>query len=72
MFKEDILIARSNSKILLFKFTKNKEGIYEWLQYAQIKSRGFVSGTRSSRNFQIIEDELIHFYNLDDNNMPII
>ena len=38
----------------------------EWVIYHHVKSKGFISGNRQSNIFQVIEDEHIHFFEMDE------
>jgi len=43
-----------------------KEDVKTWQQYHSFQSKGLVSGNQSTGTFQIIEDQYIKFYEINE------
>jgi len=70
MFRNEVLICRSSLYIQFHKlqFDKSK-GKPMWKLYHSIESQGFICGNKGSNNFTIIEDQLIYFYELNEDTL---
>jgi len=67
LYQNEILITRSSQQILFFRrMYDKKENIKTWQQYHSFQSKGLVSGNQSTGTFQIIEDQYIKFYEINE------
>lgn len=63
----EVLIVRSSHKILFFKLEENKDTEKdEWQCYHSFDSQGRLSGNRCCSMFQIIQDDYILFYEIQN------
>jgi hypothetical protein len=67
IYRGEVLIVRSSHRILFFKLEKNEDTEKdEWQCYHSFESQGRLSGNRSCNQFQIIQDDYIRFYEIQD------
>ena len=66
----EALVCSCSNRVLFFKQIWDKmEEVTKWIEYAEIKQRGYVNYIRSRGNenhrIQITSDKLIYFYTID-------
>ena len=67
IWKDKVLIARSSQQILFFKYDFDEEmEVNRWINYHSFESRGFISGNKRHNMFQVIEDQYIYFYEINE------
>jgi len=67
-WRNKVLIVKSSSIIQFFKReTDEEDQCDKWTAYHSFESKGFVSGSKRSPKFQIIEEDYIRFYEIDLN-----
>ena len=66
LFNGEALIARSSTSILFFKrmYDEDMEEV-RWMQYHDIKVRGFIYYIKGNIRIQITTPEVIYFYLID-------
>ena len=70
LYKNEVLIVRSSHKIYFFKQERDDDDQETWKVYSELQEQGRLSGNKTCNQFQIVQDDYINFYEIDDDGQP--